>query len=259
MVDASTSANIISKYQYDEFGYCTQYNEVGYPNPFRYVGKYGVMYFGDNLYYMRARFYDPAIGRFLSEDPIWSTNLYPYADNNPVMGIDPKGTNFEIPTLLNNEIPAVFKDIKIELGNLMREIKSSATSTTATATQGATATATQGASNIVSNGTQEMNCGANSLNPVYWKYKIVEFAITKLLYGGDLNADDDYYEMARKLYKEYQSSGGDMSDLYFEYFIFTRGDYKKVTNAVKPPQKKRKTVFGVDFSKYNITINGKSL
>jgi hypothetical protein len=41
---------------------------------------------------MRARFYDPTIGRFLSEDPIWSTNLYPYADNNPVMRIDPKGT-----------------------------------------------------------------------------------------------------------------------------------------------------------------------
>jgi hypothetical protein len=40
---------------------------------------------------MRARFYDPTIGRFLSEDPIWSTNLYPYADNNPVTKIDPMG------------------------------------------------------------------------------------------------------------------------------------------------------------------------
>ncbi|MDR1172736.1 MAG: RHS repeat-associated core domain-containing protein, partial [Bacteroidales bacterium] len=88
MVDAS--ANITHKYQYDEFGKVIQKDESD-ANPFRYVGKYGVMYANDNLYYMRARFYDPTIGRFLSEDPIWSTNLYPYADNNPVMGIDPMG------------------------------------------------------------------------------------------------------------------------------------------------------------------------
>jgi RHS repeat-associated protein len=90
MVDASASANITHKYQYDDFGNLTQKEESD-ANPFRYVGKYGVMYANDNLYYMRARFYDPTIGRFLSEDPIWSTNLYPYADNNPVMGVDPMG------------------------------------------------------------------------------------------------------------------------------------------------------------------------
>jgi RHS repeat-associated protein len=90
MVDASSSANITHRYQYDDFGNVTQKEESD-ANPFRYVGKHGVMYVGENLYYMRARFYDPTIGRFLSEDPIWSTNLYPYADNNPVMNIDPKG------------------------------------------------------------------------------------------------------------------------------------------------------------------------
>ncbi|MBQ3630548.1 MAG: S-layer homology domain-containing protein [Prevotella sp.] len=92
------SGNITHKYQYDEFGKVTQKEEPAGDsnyNPFQYVGKYGVMYLNDHQYYMRARHYDPTIGRFLSEDPIWSTNLYPYADNNPIMGIDPRGEALE--------------------------------------------------------------------------------------------------------------------------------------------------------------------
>ncbi len=90
MTDATTSANITHKYQYDDFGKLLQMEEED-ENAFRYVGKYGVMFEDEALTFMRARYYDPEIGRFLSEDPIWSTNLYPYVGNNPIMGVDPNG------------------------------------------------------------------------------------------------------------------------------------------------------------------------
>jgi len=49
------------------------------------------------LYYYRARYYDPKLGRFLSEDPIGiagGLNLYAYAGNDPVNGRDPFGLDW---------------------------------------------------------------------------------------------------------------------------------------------------------------------
>lgn len=41
---------------------------------------------------MRARYYDPSVGRFTSEDPAKSQqNWFIYADNNPISGVDATG------------------------------------------------------------------------------------------------------------------------------------------------------------------------
>jgi RHS repeat-associated protein len=51
------------------------------------------------FYYYRARYYDPASGRFLSEDPLrfaaGDENLYRYVRNHPIGATDPTGTQDE--------------------------------------------------------------------------------------------------------------------------------------------------------------------
>src|SRR5207245_8530451 len=47
------------------------------------------------LYYYRSRYYDPTLGRFISEDTIGTDagpNVYAYVDNNPILLTDPNGT-----------------------------------------------------------------------------------------------------------------------------------------------------------------------
>ena len=102
---AMTDANqtITHKYAYDPFGSLISKEEpTGDSNPFRYVGQYGVIQDATNRYFMRARYYDPSVGRFISEDPIAAANLYPYAGNNPINGIDPVGLFTSIPGANNH-------------------------------------------------------------------------------------------------------------------------------------------------------------
>jgi RHS repeat-associated protein len=62
------------------------------PTRYGYTGREQDEYTG--LYYYRARFYDPQIGRFISEDPIGfrgGINWYAYVGNNPLGFTDPLG------------------------------------------------------------------------------------------------------------------------------------------------------------------------
>ena len=88
------SENVTHKYLYEEFGKLLNSEEpLNDFNPFKFVGKYGVIDEGDGIFNMRARFYDSQLGRFTSEDPIKAPNLYWYADGNPVIKTDPTGRN----------------------------------------------------------------------------------------------------------------------------------------------------------------------
>ena len=82
--------NITHRYSYGPFGELGQLVEADF-NPFRYVGKYGVQFEDSCVYFMRARYYNSKLGRFLGEDPIWNENLYPYCENNPIINTDISG------------------------------------------------------------------------------------------------------------------------------------------------------------------------
>jgi RHS repeat-associated protein len=68
---------------------------VGWPNPHGFVG--GTTDEPGGLVHLGARFYDPATGRFLNDDPVTNTtdpqslNGYAYAGNNPTTTSDPSG------------------------------------------------------------------------------------------------------------------------------------------------------------------------
>ncbi len=88
------SQNMVNKYAYTPFGRLANEQET-FSQPFKFVGRYGIMAESNGLFYMRARYFDAETGRFISEDPIGFAggdfNLYAYVGNNPVLLIDPLG------------------------------------------------------------------------------------------------------------------------------------------------------------------------
>ena len=87
--------NVIQEYGYDAYGNLTQ--QVGsVNNNYLFTGEQ----FDNNLdgYYLRARYYNPSTGRFISRDPFEgiiirpdTLHKYSYVSNNPVILTDPSG------------------------------------------------------------------------------------------------------------------------------------------------------------------------
>lgn len=111
--------NCLVKYSYDPFGNVTAEalgeggEELAELNPIRYRGYYYDAESG--LYYLLTRYYDPAVGQFISPDSfeyldphtVGGIDLYAYCSGNPVMYTDPYGTTEWWEWLLGGLIAAI--------------------------------------------------------------------------------------------------------------------------------------------------------
>ena len=97
------AGNVVGRYSYTAYGEVTVETDVdgiATRNPIRYRGYYYDTETG--LYYLKNRYYDPEVGRFITIDDISyldpetinGLNLYAYCGNNPVMRTDPNGTSW---------------------------------------------------------------------------------------------------------------------------------------------------------------------
>jgi len=99
-----SSGDVVERYVYDAYGNTTIYAPNGtttrssssYTNYFMYTGRYNHSSF--DIYYFRARMYDPALGRFFSRDPLgYIDGMSLYSAYFAPNGTDPRGMFHERP------------------------------------------------------------------------------------------------------------------------------------------------------------------
>jgi RHS repeat-associated protein len=98
--------SLVKNYEYDPYGnedITNKHQDRNIDNPFRYAGEYLDEETGN--YYLRARYYNPEIQRFISEDQVKGNNtnpltynLYGYCEGNPIRYVDTSG-NYPIYSL----------------------------------------------------------------------------------------------------------------------------------------------------------------
>ncbi|MCL5279871.1 MAG: hypothetical protein M1376_08210 [Planctomycetes bacterium] len=91
----NASGNTVEVYEYDVYGRLGA-SDASHPNRLLFTGREYDQETG--LYYYRARYYNPQIGRFLQTDPVGYSNgmnWYAYCGNDPTTRCDPSGLAWE--------------------------------------------------------------------------------------------------------------------------------------------------------------------
>ncbi|HEX9606344.1 MAG TPA: RHS repeat-associated core domain-containing protein, partial [Gemmatimonadaceae bacterium] len=84
---SDTNGNLLTQHTYDPFGATVVQGDSGVS--LRFTGREQD---DSDSYYFRARYYQPNVGRFISEDPVdRDLNVYVYARSNPVTFVDRLG------------------------------------------------------------------------------------------------------------------------------------------------------------------------
>ena len=90
---SSGLASVVNHITYDAFGGVTGETEAAVDHLFGFTGRESDA--ESDLYYYRARYYDPQMGQFISEDPAGfaagDANLRRYVENDPTNQVDPTG------------------------------------------------------------------------------------------------------------------------------------------------------------------------
>jgi RHS repeat-associated protein len=134
VIQTFSSAGIDSSFTYDSYGRILSQSGTA-RSPYSFTGREYDAESG--LYYYRGRYYDPQVGRFISEDPLGfaagDTNLYAYVGNNPINFSDPLGLQWW--KFLKNLIPSpdplpygdvgILKSAPMTYDQLTKELKTS--------------------------------------------------------------------------------------------------------------------------------------
>lgn len=114
LVLANASGELATGYAYDPFGNTAATGQAS-SNPYQFTGREND---GTGLYYNRARYYDPTLGRFISQDQLDfhanGPNLYAYVNNAPTNFVDLEGEAILLPGRCAN--------LQKKIDNLRKEV-----------------------------------------------------------------------------------------------------------------------------------------